>query len=134
MLRVSIGCAVVLALLAGWGISDVVHGEAGLEDLVLTLPLLVISLTFAAIMMARLRRLDRTPTDASPLEAAAGVERMWRYAKWCGGGVSLLIVLSMSIWGARSRSVWTPALVGGFAILGTWIGMAVFFRPKRRAG
>jgi len=104
-----------------------------MEDLVLALPLLVTSVMFAAIMVVRLRRLGTT-TAVSPLVAAEGAERMWRYAKWSGGAVSLLIALSVTFWGVRSRSVWAPAFVGSLAIFGVWIGMAVLFRPKRLAG
>lgn len=130
MLRVSIAAALFVAALAAWAFSDVARGEAGPEDLVLSLPALVSSVCIAAIMVARLRRSGSMPTEVSPLPGAVGAESLWRYAKGSAWGVSLLIVLSVGMWGVRSGSVWRPALVGRMAILITWISMAIFLRPK----
>ena len=130
MILMSIGCALILVLLAVWGILDVVRGEAGLEDLVLTIPFLVTSVAFAVIMFTRLRQVSRTPSVALPLASSALAERMWRYARWSRWIVSLIISLSMVAWGVRSQSVLAPLLVGLFAVMATWIGLAIFFRPR----
>ena len=133
MILSSIGCALVLVLLAVWGILDVVWGEAGPEDLVLTIPFLVTSVAFAAIMLARLRQVNNTPSVVPPRVASALVERMWRYARWSRWSASLIILLSMVVWGVRSQSILVPALVGLLAVAATWISLAVFFRPRTRS-
>ncbi len=130
MILSSIGCALILVLLAVWGILDVVWGEAGPEDLVLTIPFLVTSVAFAAIMLARLRQVNNTHSVMPPRAASTPVERMWRYARWSRWSASLIILLRMVVWGVRSQSILAPALVGLFAVLATWISLAVFFRPR----
>ncbi len=129
---ISILAWVVLALIALWRISDVVRGESGLEDLVLSVPLLISSVGCAVFMARRLRRGGPEVQVLPPLEPAAAGQKIWRIAKWTTGIVSLFVVLYTSIWALRSGTLLTPVLVGGVTLGASWTAIAMFFRRKAR--
>ncbi len=123
--------AVVLMLVALWGIADVVRGESGPEDLVWWVPLFAASLVSVSAMALHLRR--RPGVETTPLPGAGTVlQREWqRVEKGVTALVTLLIVLYTAAWAFRTSDFALPLLTGSITLVVSWIFMLIVFRILR---
>jgi hypothetical protein len=123
--------AVVLMVVALWGIADVVRGASGPEDLIWFGPLFVASLVSAIAMTLHLRWSPGREATSPPGPGAA-IRWDWRrIEKGVKALVTLLIVLYATAWAIQTGDLAMPLITGSIVLLVSWIFMLILWRVFR---